>query len=669
MKKLFTIDDFAVAVVAALGYGFGETVARLSGLPGWACIVSCFVVGIASEQLVSRIAFSRTVQKKSINRILTYVSILLLFVIGQYIAVSRMGVSMVDYVTEEFAYVVGLPVLGFIINLCIRAWRVRNILKVYGDGSNGFVFDVSEEEIEEINQQNKQISGQYDAGCAVRTGTGIYVGKKGKKTLSYLGIPYARPPVGELRWKAPEPLPPSESVFEAVNYGPSAIQAEYSGSIIKYHRQSEDCLTLNIWVGTGDKKKKKPVLVLFHHGDYSYGGTVDTLVEGKNFVGEHPEIIFVSFNYRLGVFGFIDLSGIPGGEACPDSLNLGLLDQIAALKWIRENIAAFGGDPDRVTVMGFEAGASSISLLAVSEQAKGLFGKALMFIGSPVFAYEMPQEGPRDLAEELLKETGTTSMEELLRLDAQVLKDASEKLWIMFGPACDGKLIPFDVYRAYKEGIAADIEFIFGLAGNERHVFRSFFGSENYERFISAGMDDILNSIDETAVSELMEYMETQKAALPEFEVKEMLVEQWLRLCIYNCAVKTSEAGNKVHLLYWDSTPLIESLGSGTVDVEAILLGNSEALEMYGNVLNDDLSGILQKLLEKYIKGEALKLYRNEVYGVDALEWEAFPRALIVSDKEIQCDKIDDRLTELKRLYDYMFNDREEGHGTFETSR
>lgn len=124
------------------------------------------------------------------------------------------------------------------------------------------------------------------------------------------------------------------------------------------------------------------------------------LLYGDEFIEEHPDIIFVSFNYRLGIFGFIDFSEIPGGEAYPDALNLGLLDQIAALEWIKENIAAFGGDPDRITVMGFESGASSICLLAASDRAKGLFRKAFAFYGSPDMAYNTPDVS-RALARDL----------------------------------------------------------------------------------------------------------------------------------------------------------------------------------------------------------------------------------------------------------------------------
>ena len=388
--------------------------------------------------------------------------------------------------------------------------------------------------------------------------------------------------------------------------------------------------------------------MLFHHGDFTYGGSVDPLTYGENFAGEHSDVVFVSFNYRLGIFGFIDFSDVPGGEDYPDALNLGLLDQIAALQWIKENIAAFGGDPEQITVLGFDSGAVSISMLAACEKAKGLFKKAFVFNGSPEVAYDTP-EASRALAKELLKETHTSTMEELAQLETETLKDAAQKLWKnMCAPTYDKKLFPEDLYRAYKEGAAAGIEFVIGIPSNESMVLRSFIGNYNYERFVAVGMNDIQKDIDTSTAAAIREYIEKKSGSSSEIEAKSKLIDQWVAVCIYQSAEKLSEGGNKVHLMYWDEKPLLESLGSGSVDAVAALLGNREALQLYGNVMNDDLSEILQNFLIKFIKGEALQLYNNEIVGVDAFDWKPFPEALIVADGNILCDKIENRLTEIK---------------------
>ncbi len=653
MKKIFTIDDIAVAFISALGYGFGAAISKLCGWPELACMAASLVLGIVLQSIISKIAFSKAVQEKPINRIITYSVILLVFLFAQNISVSLMDVSMLDYLGEEIINVVLFPILGFVLNLVIRGYQIRKIRKLYGDGSEGYVFDIKTKDIEDINKQNQPVRGEYDADCTVKARTGIYVGEKYKKTIIYLGIPYAKPPVGELRWKAPEPLPSSETVFEAKNFGASAIQVEHKGVILKHHRQSEDCLSLNICVGSQKTKEKKPVLVLFHNGDFTYGGSADPLNYGTNFVDKHQDIVFVSFNYRLGIFGFIDFSEVPGGETCPDALNLGLLDQAAALKWVKENISAFGGDPDRITVLGFDAGASSILLLAAGELGKDLFQKAFIFNGSPVSAYDTP-EGARALAKGLLKETQTTTMNELLQLDTESLKDAAQKLWQnMCAPTCDGTRIPVDLYTAFKEGAASGIEFIIGIPSNKTQVLRSVIGYKNYEDLIALAMAALQNT-DDSIANAVQSYIETQAASSTELEAKSKFVDQFLALCIYYAAAKLSEGGNKVHLMYWDEKPLIENLGSGTVDAAAAILGNDEALQMYGSVMNKDLSEALQSFLQKFINGNTLQLYNNEIKGVDGFEWNAFPSALIVSDGKLRCDKIEDRITEVEGLLNFF---------------
>jgi len=652
MKKLFTIDDFMVAFISALGYGFGETIARLSGWSEVMCIVACFAVGIVSEEIIGSIVFSKAVQKEKRNRIITFAAILLVFLAAQGIAVRWMGVSMIDYLEEEFLFVVGLPIIGFVVNMFIRGYHIRKIRKLYGDGSEGFVFDQKDRDVEETNRVNHPITGKYDADLAVKTMTGVYVGEKYKNIIYYLGIPYAKAPVGDLRWKAPKQLPPSDAVFEAKNFGASAIQVEHKGSILKNHRQSEDCLSLNICIGSKKTEGKKPVLVLFHHGDFTFGGSADPLMYGANYVNNNQDVVFVSFNYRLGIFGFIDFSEVSGGGNYPDAINLGLLDQIAALEWIKKNIATFGGDPDRITVLGFESGATSILMLAASERANGLFKKAFIFNGNLATAYDS-SDGPKALAKALLKETNTSTMDELLKLDTEVLKEAAQKIWQnMCAPTCDGILIPVDVNKAFLNGAAAGIEFVIGIPSDETGVFRAFVGSQNYEELISAGMAGIQSCMDAPVSGEVQAYIETQMKNSTELEAKSKLVGQWLALGIYRSAVKLSAGGNKVHLMYWDEKSLIEKLGSGTVDVAASLLGNGEALQMYGSVLKKDMSEILRTLLKKFINGDKLELYPNEISGVDAFDWKAYPKALVVSDGKLLCDTIEDRLTEIKGLLD-----------------
>lgn len=655
MKKLFTVYDFAVALIAALGYGFGFEIPKLMGCPIWQSAVICLVVGILVEGMVKKIVFSRAVQKKNSHRVMSLAAIVAVFLAVRYFATEFMKIDLSKHVASEIIYVIIPPVIVFACRMVLRWYRSKKIHERYGDGSGGFMFDdiLKKDEIDEINRQNQQIHGGFDSDCSIKTKNGTFVGKKVKNSLFFYGIPYAKPPVGKLRWKAPEPLPESDEIFEAKYFGASAIQADYEGSPLKHHRQSEDCLTLNICTGNKKTVQKQPVIVIFHHGDFSYGSSADPLFYADNFLKIYPDTVCVTFNYRLGILGFIDFSEVPGGDEYPDAINLGLLDQIAALRWIKENISAFGGDPEKITVMGFEAGAISISLLAVCEKAKGLFQKAFMFHGSPFETYETPKES-RNFAKKLMRETSTTTMNELVNLSAGQLKEASQKLMSeSFAPTLDGKLIPADVYAAYRAGSASGIEFIIGIPGNETQIYKSSVGNEKYGNFMSETLAYILNYLDAVSpekANDVRTYIEEQTALTSKLEVEANIVEQVYALMIYYCAKELAESGNKVHLLYWGVKPLIEKLGSGTVDAATAFLGNREAAQMYGGVLNYDISETLQNLFRKFKDGKTMQLYNNEIKGIAAIDWKKFPQALIVSEKSFQCGLIADRLTEIKSL-------------------
>ena len=523
MKKLFTIDDFMVAFISATGCALGQEIPKLLGAPGWLSSLISMGAGAMMGELIGRIVFSKAVQKKAGNRIMVFAGIVLVFVLGQTILSKWTKVSLLEYLQEEQLSVIAMPILGFAYSMLVRWLRILKIRKNYGEGSKGFVYDLKQKDIDEVNRQNRPILGAYDAACAVKTRTGVFVGIKEKEISYFSGIPYAKPPVGERRWKAPEAPDESDA------------------------GQSEDCLTLNICFGNknSDEKKtrkKKPVLVVFHHGDFSYGGSADPLIYGDHFAKAHPELVLVSFNYRLGVLGFIDFSEIPGGETCPDALNLGLLDQIAALKWIKENIAAFGGDPDKITVMGFESGAISISLLAACEAAKGLFRRAFVFFGSPESACVTPDLS-RALAKKLLEETSTSTMQELMQLSTEQLKAAAQKLWRNTSvPTCDGRLIPADVYAAYQNGAASGVEFIIGIPSNEGSVYKSFIGGQNYEEFVNARYDGIVSFLDRPAAEAVCAYVAQQAEGMSELEAKAKVFEQWSALCMYRSALKLSSA-------------------------------------------------------------------------------------------------------------------------------
>ncbi|MCP4599802.1 MAG: carboxylesterase family protein, partial [Proteobacteria bacterium] len=188
--------------------------------------------------------------------------------------------------------------------------------------------------------------------------------------VAFLGLPYAQPPMDELRFAPPVVLDSWNGSFDATEFGPACPQSEIEHDTTLNSRIDEDCLTLNIWTPSADNGAR-PVMFWIHGGGWIAESSGDLLYNGGRLVSR-GNIVVVSVEYRLGVFGFSHLEDVPG------SGNAGILDQVLALQWVRDNIAAFGGDPNNVTIFGESAGGMSVSALLGMPQAKGLFHRAIM---------------------------------------------------------------------------------------------------------------------------------------------------------------------------------------------------------------------------------------------------------------------------------------------------
>ena len=194
----------------------------------------------------------------------------------------------------------------------------------------------------------------------VKVTGGIIQGEVTEDLMIYKGIPFAAPPVGELRWKAPQPVQPWEGVKETVEFGPGPIQG-----FGKSDAFSEDCLYLNVWTPAKSPKEKLPVLVWIYGGGFSMGNSAGN--DGSELA--RKGVVLVSMNYRVGQMGFFAHPELSAENPEGVSGNYGILDQIAALEWIQDNIAAFGGDPEKVTIFGESAGGISVSMLCASPLA------------------------------------------------------------------------------------------------------------------------------------------------------------------------------------------------------------------------------------------------------------------------------------------------------------
>ena len=309
----------------------------------------------------------------------------------------------------------------------------------------------------------------YDSLLAVKCVNGTFVGKLNDDVIAFRGIPYVgRQPVGKLRWKAPVDVEPDDRVYQAYYNAKSAPQPEVE--VASFYPQGEDCLYLNVWKPAKTDGQPMPVIVWVHGGAFSYGGTVDPMYDFHNFVQENPELVVVSVAYRLGVLGFLHLQHLPDGKDYPDAQNLGLLDQMQALKWVHENIAAFGGDPDHVTIMGESAGGGCVTQLALVEGSHQYFNKVIALSGTP--GLSRSREDAIECTDELMEALDCHSVADLQKLDAEQLVAASmEAIPLRIAPERDGRLLPTDPWQAVADGAVKDITFLQGCNKDEMNFF------------------------------------------------------------------------------------------------------------------------------------------------------------------------------------------------------
>jgi para-nitrobenzyl esterase len=328
-------------------------------------------------------------------------------------------------------------------------------------------------------------------GLEVRVTGGVVRGAARRGFRWWRGIPFAAPPVGSLRFRAPAPVQPWPGVREATTFGPVAMQSR-NGNFIGTSRStpmSEDCLTVNV-LRADAPGERLPVMVFIHGGAYSVGSSAEHPRNGEALVREGG-VVFVSFNYRLGALGYLDLTRYSTPER-PIESNLGLRDQVAALEWVRDNIAAFGGDPGNVTLFGESAGGNAVTTLMATPSAHGLFARAIAQ-SSPanaIYLPEMTAVWAEEFAELLMESIDTDGVEStsddsagrlLVDASAGELVDAAVTLTlatpdahpgtIVLSPVIDGDVLPERPLDAFKEGRAARVPLIIGTNDREGSLF------------------------------------------------------------------------------------------------------------------------------------------------------------------------------------------------------
>ncbi len=318
--------------------------------------------------------------------------------------------------------------------------------------------------------------------------------------LVFNGIPYAQPPIGPLRWKAPQPLATWQGVRDAASPGLACVQPTVTAISVYTNppkTTGEDCLTLNITAPKG--VTKAPVLIWIHGGTLLNGRGFGEMYDGTEMAARG--VMVVSINYRLGVLGYIAHPGLSAENPDGVSGNYGLLDQIAALRWVRENIAAFGGDPDNVTISGESAGALSVMYLMASPLAKGLFAKAIVQSGYMISGPELKKPNHGEFAAEaigayMMAQAGAADVASMRAMDAQALVDVGARLNYFPLGTVDGKVLTGQLVDVFDRGEQAPVPILAGFNGGEIRTLRHLLppkppDAASYERTIAEKYGDL----------------------------------------------------------------------------------------------------------------------------------------------------------------------------------
>ena len=335
-------------------------------------------------------------------------------------------------------------------------------------------------------RNRKTAEGNYGKSLAVKCNNGTFVGQQTDELIIWKGIPYATQPVGKLRWQKALPAADDDGVYEATTPGHIPIGPENDS--MGTAEFGEDCLVLNIYCNTTCTDGRKPVMVWIHGGGFCAESQASPLYDLTGIAKQCPDIVFVSIDYRLGFLGFMNFERVPGGENFKEAGNLGLLDQLEALRWVQKNIAGFGGDPDNVTLFGESAGSASVTFLPLIDGSEGLFRRIIA--QSANIAYCDTMEHGIHVTQNFLSVTGCQTMDELMALTTGQIVEACLKagtidrncfLGFANFPLLDGVTLPedrADMYRMWGDGKRSKIDLMLGSNQDEIRYFVPSEGGE-----------------------------------------------------------------------------------------------------------------------------------------------------------------------------------------------
>ena len=478
-------------------------------------------------------------------------------------------------------------------------------------------------QLQALYGENRKITdGNYDKSLAVKCINGTFVGRKTDNVIAYKGIPFVgEQPVGEHRWKAPIDIVPDDGIYEAYYNAKSPCQADDEWQRASLYPRGEDCLYLNVWKAD-DGAVKKPVMVWIHGGAFEVGGTVEPREEGTNFVRENPDVILVYIEYRLGVFGFFHLSHLPDGADYPDAQNLGLMDQMMALKWIHNNIAAFGGDPDNVTIFGESAGGGSVSLLPLIEGSHNYFQRVIAQSGSVCFSRSEAEAIA--CTNEVMSALGCKTVADLQKVDIEKLVEAADAITLRVFPERDGKFLPLDAYEAYANGAAKDLDFMQGCNKDEM----------NYFLVCAGGPEPFMDFMNERLTTNLTRLTAGERALVESF-YKDVKGEAYDPLCrlynqiwfiapVFRQAENQTKAGGKTYNYYFTVESSVPLMKSGHAVELSTVFNHPEQTFVTGRTFDATFSKTLRRMWVQFAKTGNPSLSASESPDGKAKEWPLY---------------------------------------------
>lgn len=392
---------------------------------------------------------------------------------------------------------------------------------------------------------------QSQSAIQLKTKDGIIEGSVEGGIAVFKGVPFAAPPVGNFRWRDPQPVKSWTGVKQCKTFGASPIQGEpkpfYSWSeefLIPKEPIDEDCLYINVWTPANSMKTKKPVLVWIYGGGFNSGGGSVPIYDGAALASK--DIVVVNMNYRVGIFGFLAHPELTAESPHKSSGNYGLMDQIAALKWVKANIAEFGGDPERVTIAGQSAGSMSVVSLVASPLTKGLFGQAIAQSGAGMLSRspKSPKIAQVDLQAahqeglRVANELGAKSIADLRRMPANdLLKNAKYQS----SPIIDGYVLPQSLPSIFKNNKENQVAILTGWNEDEGFVFgppqNAVQFTQEVQRGYGAAAEELLKyypaSSDEEAAASQMKLSRDVIFGAPNYVLANTMSDQGKQVFVY----------------------------------------------------------------------------------------------------------------------------------------